>query len=478
MKWVALGVQSSRTCGVVEDGHLFCWGSPFWDVDDRNTDYVGTPRQVGTRSDWVEIADDCAIRSDGSLWCWGSNDFGEAGAEPKAGFQSSILGDGVFRVGDESEWTQVARGENAACGIRNGQLLCWGSNARGLVPALAPGLVTEPKQVTTDGWQQVAVGTRSTCGIRRGQVYCWGPWHSQKQRLAIPYQMANIGAAWTQVAVGPSGFATGIFDGSPMRWGGPPGELAIDPYWDGDQQGQWTRVAIAAPSYGEFSGDDWDDVTRCGIRDGVLACTGYNFDGGYGVQPPDQWKTYPGLWADMNLGQNAACAITTPGGELWCWGLGNNTPTRKGAHVGWTDIAMSSNSFVDHLGINAGALRTWGNDAAETQLAHPAAAWRDVDQSNDVACGILGSGLYCWGHNHNRTGVLASSNLDEVTSQAPLLINDGSGSAGVWKSISLGSRHACGLRSNSTLWCWGSNLSGELGIGRSWSPTPIPVDLE
>ena len=48
-----------------------------------------------------------------------------------------------------------------------------------------------------------------------------------------------------------------------------------------------------------------------------------------------------------------------------------------------------------------------------------------------------------------------------------------------WSSVSLGGEHACGTRANGTLWCWGSNIEGQLGIGtRDFSPTPVQVGTE
>jgi alpha-tubulin suppressor-like RCC1 family protein len=34
-----------------------------------------------------------------------------------------------------------------------------------------------------------------------------------------------------------------------------------------------------------------------------------------------------------------------------------------------------------------------------------------------------------------------------------------------WTSVTAGFDHTCATRTDSTLWCWGSNQYGQLGIG-------------
>jgi alpha-tubulin suppressor-like RCC1 family protein len=45
----------------------------------------------------------------------------------------------------------------------------------------------------------------------------------------------------------------------------------------------------------------------------------------------------------------------------------------------------------------------------------------------------------------------------------------------VWRVIAAGFSGTCGIQLDDSLWCWGSNTSGELGIGTAWSTVPVPV---
>jgi alpha-tubulin suppressor-like RCC1 family protein len=43
--------------------------------------------------------------------------------------------------------------------------------------------------------------------------------------------------------------------------------------------------------------------------------------------------------------------------------------------------------------------------------------------------------------------------------------------------VALGNRHGCLVKQDNTLWCWGSNTNGQLGIGAITPPKTTPVQV-
>jgi alpha-tubulin suppressor-like RCC1 family protein len=94
-----------------------------------------------------------------------------------------------------------------------------------------------------------------------------------------------------------------------------------------------------------------------------------------------------------------------------------------------------------------------------------------VSVGDGYACGIRTTyALYCWGA--NGSGQLG---IGSLTSQdLPAAVTGGAG----WTAVSAGTQHTCAIRrTTNTLYCWGSNGSGELGVGSTTRQTsPVQVD--
>lgn len=92
-----------------------------------------------------------------------------------------------------------------------------------------------------------------------------------------------------------------------------------------------------------------------------------------------------------------------------------------------------------------------------------------------MSCGILGSTLrlYCWGVD---PAVAGSLGVDPAIFSAvyPREIN----STGTWSAVAAGGATTCGIQTDSSLWCWGSNNYGQLGDGTTTdrtAPTRISI---
>ncbi|MFN0247567.1 MAG: RCC1 domain-containing protein [Kofleriaceae bacterium] len=130
-------------------------------------------------------------------------------------------------------------------------------------------------------------------------------------------------------------------------------------------------------------------------------------------------------WRHITAGFDHACAINAAD-ELWCWGYNER----------------------GQLGI--------GSQAPSSNLVQVPGLWMDVAAGDSHTCALTSSSVMrCWGH--NRSGQLGSGSI-AMLSTSPVDVAD----QGAWTSVASGFNHSCGLRSDSSLWCWGNNQHGQL----------------
>lgn len=174
----------------------------------------------------------------------------------------------------------------------------------------------------------------------------------------------------------------------------------------------------------------------CGIRrDHTLHCWGRNDLGQLGIGTASE-RTVPTQvgsdtdWEQVVANQATTCAIKLDH-SLWCWGWN---------HVGQVGDGSTMNRDVP--------VRVPG-------------AWSAVAVGRSHTCAIdEGGALACWGEGGNgERGVTPPSGVTFATSPVPV------GDGGTWRALAAGEKSTCGIRTDDTLWCWGSDDHGRLGLG-------------
>jgi alpha-tubulin suppressor-like RCC1 family protein len=317
--WASVAAGMNHTCAVTTDGRTRCWGeNDNGELGDGTTVSSSGPVTVNadltTRTVVAGLRYSCALTTAGRLWCWGDNVGG-------------LLGDGTFvpstsvpsavRVGDGTDWADVAVGERHTCAVRtSGSLWCWGDNAYGQVADGLPRWDLPLTRVRTDvatTWADVTAADRHTCGRdTAGKVWCWGE-DFLGQR--------GDGAATT--AGGPVGLAGVVsLDAGYVR------SCAVDAdhrlwCWGGG-----VTPLFAAPR--PITADrDWADIAvsssvDCGIRtDASLWCWGGNNAGqlgdGTATDRDEPVRSGRASWLTVAPGGSHTCGIRTDR-SLWCWG--------------------------------------------------------------------------------------------------------------------------------------------------------------
>lgn len=175
--WASVTAGQSNAVAIKTDGTLWTWGSNgSGQLGLGNITYFSSPKQVGALTNWSKAA--CigyygvlAVKTDGTLWAWGQNTFGMLGLNNTSNYSSPK------QVGTLTDWLQVAGGQYFASAVKtDGTLWSWGYGGTfrtGLGNATS---YSSPKQVgVLTNWLSVACGYAHGAAINlSGNLYAWG----------------------------------------------------------------------------------------------------------------------------------------------------------------------------------------------------------------------------------------------------------------------------------------------------------------
>jgi alpha-tubulin suppressor-like RCC1 family protein len=417
------------TCGVKSDGTGYCWGDDFSEqlgnsngVGSANAPYAifggGAWQAVSAKGAHETSIMDygyhaCGIKDDSTGYCWGSNSYGELGIDSIYSTANIPVQISVTLPGTVT-WKTVGRSiSTQSCAIRTDDTLwCWGSY--GFTYPTYPNAVDVCGSIP-DTWKGVSTGNGHGCAIGIDDtLWCWG---------GNSYGQLGVGSTFFQLlptAVNVAG--------------------AIPDTWKTSSTGVLHTCAIGS--------------------DNTLWCWGYDASDqlGNGVSTSSQPSpaavdisgSIPDTWKAISVGINHSCAIGIDD-TMWCWGSDVYGEVGNGS----TNVNQASPVAVD---ISGSIPDTWKNIAA----------------GGYNSCAIGSDDLlYCWGY--DGSGQLGNGN--EIDSYVPAPVHDESTAyAPTWNTIVAGGGQdsiytdnpfTCGIKTDGTLWCWGSDLYGQLGNGSS-----------
>lgn len=157
----------------------------------------------------------------------------------------------------------------------------------------------------------------------------------------------------------------------------------------------------------------------------------------------------------------------------------SNHPIQIGTENNWKDVAVGSNYIIAIK--TDGTLWSWGGnyygqlgDGTNTNRTSPTqigteTTWQKIFTSDLSSFAIKNDGsLWSWGYNgYGQLGNGSNTNTNTPTNILP-------GTS--WLTINTNLYHTLGLRSNGTLWSWGTNSSKQLGDGTT-TPRTYPIQI-
>ena len=355
----------------------------------------------------------------GELWMWGYNTYGGLGQGNTTKYSSPVQVPGVWR-------TVWATGYNTYATKPDGSLWSWGRNNDGQLGHGDKTNYSSPKQVMggsgPGNWAYVTASRENTYGLKYdGSLWSWGRNTYGMLLIGAGGLTHDINKAYSPVPVIGTGY--------------------------NDYDWSTVETEFARQSYG-----------GCFMKnDGSLWSWGENAYGELGLQKtmtalssPNQ---IPGDWTGSKIAADGPMmAAAKPDGTLWAWGRNH-----------WGNLGQN----------------TAGNPAMRSSPVQiPGTNWyRPVVDSLSMFC-VRGDGtLWCCGDNGQ--GRLGQNMADAPGSARSSMVQiPGTTWTG---SISASYGTIIAKKSDGTLWGWGRNTTGQLGLNTvvfHSSPVQIGTDTD
>ncbi len=256
-----------------------------------------------------------------------------------------------------------------------------------------------------------------------------------------------------------------------------------------------------------LGGNNWKSVA-CGDRhtialktDGTLWSWGLNSSGQLGINNLSDRSTPVTTllggnnWKSIAGGFGHTIALKTDG-TLWSWGLNssgqlgvNNTTSRSTPVTtllggnNWKSVACGYSHTIALK--TDGTLWSWGRNSYgqlgvnnTTSRSTPVTTllggnnWKSIAGGFGHTIALKTDGtLWSWGL--NISGQLGINNLSDRSTPVTTLLGGNN-----WKSVACGDRHTIALKTDGTLWSWGFNTQGQLGVNNTtFRSTPVTTLL-
>ena len=432
---------------LISSNGTYAWGrNDYGQLGLGNTLHRSSPTQM-TNAGWFNlafgqfhtIAYGQYNGSSNAFYTWGRNNYGQLGTNTITDSSTPALTVLNFIEGDG--YAVAASADSSFIIRRDGTLWSWGRNYGNysLGPIGSTGDKSSPVQVGGTGvWQNISGGNKYAVALTKnssnlftsgsnayGQLGDAFTYTTSRQFTDLRQTFSNA-PTWEKIEAGTLASYSIKQDATLWSWG----RNAYGQLGDGTTTNRSIPVQIS----GSYSSVKASGYNAGAIKtDGTLWRWGDNLNGCLGDNTTTQRNSPVQIgastWSQFSCGRAHTGAIKT-GGTLWMWGrnaygqLGDNTTIHRSSPV---QIGASTWNFVSCGNYHTGAIKTDGT-------------------------------LWMWGLNYfgSTGGQLGDGTTTNRSSPVQIGIS-------TWSQISCGRIHTAAIKTDGTMWSWGSNAYGQLG---------------
>ena len=519
--WLQVSAGNGCTIAIRNDSTLWGWGdNRYGTLGDGTNTNANSPKQIGSGKNWQNVSASqyvLAIKNDGSLWAWGYNYYGQLGdfstVDKNVPEQIGIATNNLLTTvsaGNATSTVVDASGNILGWGYNNDGEIGFGSNNYSVHSSIN---ITCPLTRTIPVlylFSPLAGYTGSLITIK-GSSFTGTTSVSFGGVPASSFMVLNDSTITATVASGGSGsvFVTNKF-GLGSKTGFIFSKIPVISNFIPASGLVGSRIIISGKWFTGATGVRFGGVAASSffvVNDSTIsAVVGSGATGSVQVSTPNGdglsagFYFITGCWKMVSCGGMDAynteqyTAAIKGNGTLWVWGsnssgqLGDGTnndsniPIQIGTDNNWQSVSCSGHTLAIK---NDGTLWSWGNNSwgqlgngntNNTNIPIQIGTdnnWQQVVAGSRGSVGIKTDGtLWAWGFN----GYGQFGNGTYTSSNIPIQI----GRDNNWQQISMGDYyHTVAIKTNGTLWAWGSNANGQLGDGTTIdkiSPIQIGTD--
>ncbi|GFO65029.1 carboxypeptidase regulatory-like domain-containing protein [Geomonas paludis] len=490
---VAISMGTRHGLALKSDGTVWAWGSGI--LGNGSLYGSGTPVKVSGLTGVTRIAagDDhsAAITSDGTVWTWGENGYGQIG---NGTTDNSVLPVRISALGEDV--AVIATGMYFTVAVKkDGTVWGWGWNELGQLGTGDTENTTTPRHVTTfTEVADVAAAERNMLVLRKDNTV-WGCGMNEFGQIgnggynfnATPIKLSRLGTAVTALSASVLHSLALKNDGTMSAWGfNNDGRL-------GNGSTTSTFVPVTVSGISEVTGIAAGGIFSLGLKnDGIPYAWGYNGEGSLGNGGTTDSKVpvqVPGVFDVISLAAGPGQALVLRrDGTVWGWGtnglgeLGNETifdqsriPVQMTGIAGAKSICAGEyKSFVIEQdgSLWACGWHIFGMGNARSTIATklPVAGVAAIAAGSSTHNVILKTDGTVWTWGTNEYGQLGNGTVED--NYLPIQVQ---GLSGV-KAVQAGGWFSVALKNDGTVWTWGINGSGQLGSGNTTNSTrPVQV---